>query len=61
MTKALVIEDNEEVADNLVRMLGLLRVEANAAYGVREAMLLLLESPPDIVFFGHQDARVRRL
>lgn len=50
MVKALVIDDIEEVAVNVVRMLELLDVDAKVAYSVREAMLFLLEDLPDIIF-----------
>jgi CheY-like chemotaxis protein len=50
MTYALVIDDVEEVTVNVCRMLDLLGVESKAAYSVREAMLHLLDRPPDIVF-----------
>jgi CheY-like chemotaxis protein len=50
MTYALVIDDVEEVTVNICRMLDLLGVEARAAFSVREAMLHLLDRPPDIVF-----------
>lgn len=50
MTHALVIDDVEEVTVNMCRMLGLLGVEAKAAFSVREAMLHLLDRPPDIIF-----------
>ncbi len=47
---ALVIEDNKEVAENLVRMLSLLDVRAKMAFSVREAILHLAEGIPDILF-----------
>ncbi len=50
MIKALVIEDVEEIATNIIRMLELLEVEARSAYSVREAMLYLLEEKPNIIF-----------
>lgn len=50
MTKALVIDDVEEINTSICRMLKLLGVEARPAFSVREGMLHLLEGPPDIVF-----------
>ncbi|HUF38353.1 MAG TPA: response regulator [Anaerolineales bacterium] len=50
MTYALIIDDVEEVTVNLSRMLELLGVECKAAFSVREAMLHLLDRPPDIIF-----------
>jgi PleD family two-component response regulator len=49
-TNALVIDDSEEIADNLVRMLKVLNVESRRALSVREAMLLLADELPDIIF-----------
>lgn len=50
MVTALVIDDNRESADVVVEMLGLLNVQAQAAYGPRAAMLVLKDFTPDIVF-----------
>jgi CheY-like chemotaxis protein len=50
MTTALVIDDHRDAADTVCRMLGLLDVSARPAYGPREAMLLLKDYSPDIVF-----------
>jgi CheY-like chemotaxis protein len=50
MTTALVIDDHRDAADTVCRMLGLLDVNAKPAYGPREAMLLLKDYSPDIVF-----------
>jgi len=50
MTTALVIDDHRDAADTVCRMLGLLDVNAKPAYGPREAMLLLKDYTPDIVF-----------
>ena len=50
MTTALVIDDNREAADSIAKMLELLEVEAQAAYGPRAAMLLLKDFTPDIIF-----------
>jgi len=50
MISALVIDDHREAADMICDMLSFLDVQARAAYGPREAMLLLKDSSPDIVF-----------
>ncbi len=50
MTTALVIDDHRDAADTVCRMLGLLDVIAKPAYGPREAMMLLKDYSPDIVF-----------
>lgn len=50
MANALVIDDNREAADTVVKMLGFLDVEAKPAYGPREAMLVVRGFMPDIVF-----------
>jgi PleD family two-component response regulator len=50
MVNALVIDDNRDSADAVVKMLSLLNVEARAAYGPRAAMLVLKDVTPDIVF-----------
>lgn len=50
MATALVIDDNRQTADALCQMLSLLKVEARAAYGPRDALLSLREHPVDIIF-----------
>ncbi|MCI0519322.1 MAG: response regulator [Chloroflexi bacterium] len=50
MPSAVVIDDNRQTADGVCRMLNLLGVRARPAYGPREGLLLLRQSPPDIVF-----------
>lgn len=50
MTTALIIDDNRTSADTVSEMLSLLDVEARAAYGPREAMLVLRDFRPDIIF-----------
>jgi PleD family two-component response regulator len=47
---AVVIDDNRQMADGLCRMLSLLDINAQPAYGPRAAMLLLNEVKPDILF-----------
>lgn len=50
MKNALVIDDNRDTADTLCKMLDLLDIKAVAAYGPRSAMVILKETPPDIIF-----------
>lgn len=50
MIKALVIDDNREAANSICKMLTLLDVTPKAAYGPREAMLVLKDFTPNIVF-----------
>jgi len=47
---AVVIDDNRQMADGLCRMLSLLDINAQPAYGPRAAMLLLNDLKPDILF-----------
>lgn len=50
MKQALVIDDSRDSADTVCNMLRLLGLTAQAAYGSRDAMLLLRDLTPDIVF-----------
>ena len=50
MPDALVIDDNRQTANSLCRMLDLLGVPAEAAYGSRTGLMRLAEHVPDIVF-----------
>lgn len=50
MANALVIDDNRDNADAVVRLLTLFNVKGQAAYGARAAMLTLKQATPDIVF-----------
>lgn len=50
MATALVVDDNRQTADTLCRMLSLLKIEARASYGPRDALLSLRENPVDIIF-----------
>jgi CheY-like chemotaxis protein len=54
MPSALVIDDNRQTADFLCQMINLLGVSARAAYGPREALLLLRNRHPDIIFLDIQ-------
>jgi CheY-like chemotaxis protein len=49
MPLALIIEDNRQMADNLRRMLELLGIEVEVAYGARTGMLTVTKAP-DVVF-----------
>ena len=50
MTSALVIDDNEQAADGLSRLLALLDVTAEVSYGPRAAMLALSKKIPEVIF-----------
>lgn len=50
MTYALVVDDNRQMADALVQMLGVLGIKAKAAYGSGPGMVVLGAETPDIVF-----------
>jgi CheY-like chemotaxis protein len=47
---ALVIDDSREMADAVAQMLSLFDIEAEAVYGSRDAMLVMRDFTPDIVF-----------
>ena len=46
---ALVIDDNRETADTLVKILGLLGYQAQAAYGPRSGLESLARRVPDVI------------
>lgn len=50
MPQALVIDDSRHTADTLCQMLDLLGVQAQAAYGPRDALLEIRKQPVDIIF-----------
>lgn len=50
MPQALVIDDSRHTADTLCQMLDLLGVQAQAAYGPRDALLEIRKEPVDIIF-----------
>jgi CheY-like chemotaxis protein len=54
MPFALVIDDNRQTADFTCQMVALLGLEAKAAYGPREALFLLRDRSPDIIFLDIQ-------
>ena len=49
MRYAFVVDDNRMIANNLVKMLGLLGYEAYAAYGSLAAMQALSQHVPDVI------------
>ena len=49
MKNALVIDDNRDTADALAEMLGILGVDARAAYGSSPAMALLADNTPSLI------------
>ena len=51
MSKALIIEDNRQMAQNLGRMLSFLGVDSDVAYSARSG-IMNLGDPPDIVFLA---------
>jgi len=50
MPTALVVDDSRQAADCLCRMLDMLGVESQPAYGPRAAILWLNQLTPDIIF-----------
>lgn len=50
MANALVIDDNRQTADSLCKMISMLGVLAQPAYGARAAILALNRDESDIVF-----------
>jgi CheY-like chemotaxis protein len=50
MLKALVIDDNRQMADGLCDILRLLEVNATAVYGASSALQELSKATPDIIF-----------
>ena len=48
--KALVIDDNRQMADGLAKMLTLLDLEVTTAYGSREGMITLQKNTPEVIF-----------
>ena len=50
MPHALVIDDSRHTADTLCQMLDLLGVQAQAAYGPRDALLEIRKDPLDVIF-----------
>lgn len=50
MEKALIIDDNRQIADSLAQMLKFFNIEPVMAYGPRPALANLKELTPSIVF-----------
>lgn len=50
MVKALIVDDSQMAADSLKQILTLLSVEASTAYGPRQALAVLKDVTPDVVF-----------
>ncbi len=50
MVKALVVDDVRAMVDGICRMLSLLDIHAEPAYGARAAIIYLNEYTPDVVF-----------
>jgi putative two-component system response regulator len=50
MVQALIVDDNRQIADSLVQMLGFFDIQAKAAYGARAGLNALKEITPSIVF-----------
>ncbi len=49
MPKALVIDDNRQMVENLCRIMGLFGVDCIPAYGPRSAFMLIQSDKPDVV------------
>jgi chemosensory pili system protein ChpA (sensor histidine kinase/response regulator) len=50
MPTALVVDDNQQMADGLAKILEMLGVQAEVAYGARTGMMKLQRSTPDVIF-----------
>jgi CheY-like chemotaxis protein len=50
MAKALVVDDNRHSADSMCSILNFLGLQAEAAYGARDGIVLLKTLIPDIIF-----------
>ena len=50
MKKALIVDDNRQIADSLAQMLKFFNIEATMAYGPRPALTNLNEMTPSIIF-----------
>jgi CheY-like chemotaxis protein len=48
--KALVIDDNRQIADSIVQMVKIFDIDADVMYGTRSALEYLKENSPRIVF-----------
>ena len=50
MPTALIVDDNRDMADGLAKILELLGVKAEVAYGARTGMQMLQRKSPDVIF-----------
>lgn len=50
MNKALIIDDNRQIADTLAKMLTFFNIDATMAYGPRPALTAIRQMVPSIVF-----------
>ncbi|MEJ2757902.1 MAG: response regulator [Anaerolineales bacterium] len=50
MNKALIVDDNRQIADTLAQMLTFFNIDAHMAYGPRPALTALKQMVPSIVF-----------
>ena len=54
MAKVLIVDDDKEVAESLVRFLKSRSYEASCAFDGDEAMSMILKSKPDLIFLDIQ-------
>lgn len=50
MNAALVVDDNQETADALCRMVAILGLKCTPAYGARSALLAIQKEKPQVIF-----------
>lgn len=50
MDKALIVDDNRQIADSLAHMLKFFNIEAQMAYGARAALTSLKNTTPSVIF-----------
>jgi CheY-like chemotaxis protein len=50
MPTALVVDDNKQMADGLAKIIELLGVQVEVAYGARTGMQKLQKNAPDVIF-----------
>lgn len=50
MPTALIVDDNRDMADGLARILDLLGIQPEVAYGARTGMMILQKITPDVIF-----------
>ncbi|MGD8457969.1 MAG: response regulator [Anaerolineales bacterium] len=49
MNKALIVEDNRQVADSLAQMISFFDIPTDVTYGARSAMTILKDQTPSVV------------